>query len=170
MGWSLRYSPEQGNLFQHFVALYMGDKSERGQCHCLTCGGFPGTHPISSYFTPFPYMTGAPLPAALVVVPRVGGFVFVLGPCGPFKCTLLRHQQSLIFQARSHETSFPGTGTQGCALWPGASSLPKASLLILSTICECGTACSTGCRRPCLATTTPCPLCPAPSLLLLPSG
>ena len=78
-----------------FVALYVGEGMERGQCCCLAAGGLLGTCPISSHFTKSPYGTGAPLAVALVVVPRVGGFVYVLGWCKPFKQTLLRDQQFL---------------------------------------------------------------------------
>ena len=82
---------------------------ERRQCCCLVSGGLPSSHPISSHFTHFLYATGT-LPAiALVVNPRVGGFVCILRPCGPFKWTLLKIwqfllliQPPLVFTARSY--------------------------------------------------------------------
>ena len=44
---------------------------ERGQYCCLALGGFPGTHPVSSHFTHFPYVTGT-LPAVVLVLhPRI---------------------------------------------------------------------------------------------------
>ena len=89
MGQSLRYSPRWGNLLHHFVALYVGDWSERGHCW-LASGGSLSTCPFSSHFTHFPYATGAPLAVALVLVPRVGEFAYILKPFGPFKQTLLR--------------------------------------------------------------------------------
>ena len=80
------------------MALYVGARAvlERGQGYYLATGGLLGTHPISSHFTPFPYVTSAPLSAALVVIPRVGGFAYVLGLCGPFKQNLLRDRQFLL--------------------------------------------------------------------------
>ena len=119
------------------MSLYVGKGTERGQCHCLAAGGLFGTHPISSHFTPFPYATGSPLAAALVVVPRVGGFVSIPGLCRAFKHTPSRDQQCLlllqsplVFTAKSYEALF-------CWHWnPGLHGLgfrsftPKVSLLI----------------------------------------
>ena len=67
------------------------------------------------------------LPAiALVVNLRVGGFAFVLGPCGPFKRTLLKIQQSLsllqpplVLQPEVMGIYLLSTGTLGLAVWPG---------------------------------------------------
>ena len=57
-----------------------GKESDRGQCHCwLTFGDLPGTHPFSSHFTHFPYVTGAPPAVVLVVDPKVRGFAYILG-------------------------------------------------------------------------------------------
>ena len=83
--------------------------------------------PISSHFTHFLYVTGALPAAALVVNPRVEGFAYVLSPCGAFKWTLLKIWQflslpksPLVFTARSYGDLPSGTGTLGCAVWPGA--------------------------------------------------
>ena len=48
------------------------------------------TCPASSHFVHFLYATGTPPAVALVLVTRVGGFVYILGPCGPFKHAHLR--------------------------------------------------------------------------------
>ena len=62
-----------------------------------------------------------------MVVPRVGEFVFGLGPYGPFQWPLLRDRQvlppphpPLVISARSYEVLFPGTGTPVCPGCPGA--------------------------------------------------
>ena len=61
------------------MALCGGEGSKRGQCHCwLTSRGLPGPGSVSSHLTHFPYMTGIPPAAVLVVAPGVGGFAFVL--------------------------------------------------------------------------------------------
>ena len=90
--------------------LEEGDGVERGQCCYLAAGSFLSTHPISSHFTHIPYGTGTLLTVALVVVPRVGGFAYILELCGPFKQTLLRDQKflplpqpPLVFTARSYK-------------------------------------------------------------------
>ena len=86
-----------------------GEELERGQCCCLASGGLPGTHHISSHFTHFPYVAVALPAVALVVNPSVGGFAYVLMPCGPFKWTLLKiwhfllpPKPLLVFTARSY--------------------------------------------------------------------
>ena len=60
-----------------------------------------------------PHVTGAPLAVALVVVPRVGGFAYVLGVWEPFKWTVLRDWQfillphpPLVFIARNYKGLF----------------------------------------------------------------
>ena len=127
MGWSFRYLPGWGNLLHCFVALYVGEGLERGQCHCLAADGLLSTCPVSSHFTHFPHVTDTLLAVALVEVPRVGRFAFILGPWGPFKQTLLRDwqflpppQPPLVFIARSYEALFPSAGTLGCVVWPEA--------------------------------------------------
>ena len=92
---------------------------ERKQC-CLL-GSCP------NHFFHFPYATGAILIAALVLNPRVGGFAYILGPCGSFKWTLLRDQwflpvpqSPLGLQPEVMRLYFLGTGTLGCAVYPGA--------------------------------------------------
>ena len=52
----------------------------------------------------------------------VGGFVYVLGPCGPLRWTLLWGWEFLslpqppqVFSTRGFEVLFPCTGTLGCA-------------------------------------------------------
>ena len=97
---------------------------ERGQCHCLASGGLPGTHPISSYFTHSPYVTGTPY---VLVNPRVGGFVYLLRQCGPFKQSLLKIWQFLLppqhhwfLWHKIMGIHLPHAGTLGCAVWHGA--------------------------------------------------
>ena len=75
----------------------------------------------------FLYTTGALLAVALVAVPRMGGFAYVLSLCGPFQQTLLKNQQfvlppqnPLVFTARSYGALFCGTGTLGYMVWPRA--------------------------------------------------
>ena len=89
---------------------------EMGQCHCLASGGLLSIHPISSHFTHFLYVTGTLPAVALGVDPRVGGFAYVLSPCGSFKQSLLKIQQFLLppqaplgtFTTRSYgNLSFP---------------------------------------------------------------
>ena len=81
-----------------------------GQCCCLAFWGLPGTCPISSRFPHFLSVPGTLLAVALVVIPRVGGFAYVLSLCRSFKWTLLRNQQFLpppqlppIFTAINYE-------------------------------------------------------------------
>ena len=87
---------------------------ERRQCCCLAAGGLHSTCPDSSHFSHFLYVAGALLAIALLVVPRVSQFVYVLGLCGLFKQGLLRDwqfillpQPPLVFTARSYEALFP---------------------------------------------------------------
>ena len=130
---------------------------EKRQCCCLVSGGLPSSHPISSHFTHFLYATGT-LPAiALVVNPRVGGFVCILSPCGPFKWTLLRNQQflllpqlPLVFTASSCEALFSWCWTPGlCSLaWGWDCSLPRCPSWFLATTRECGNCCSTTAASP----------------------
>ena len=137
-------------------------------CWRLAC-----THPICSHFTL--YATGAPPATTLVVVPRVGGFVYVLGPCGPFNQILLRDQQLIlppqppqVFTARSHGYLFSWHWNPGlCGMaWCWDHSLPRHPSQSLSTTCGCGTAHSAG--HLCLASTAPCFRSPSP--LPYPSG
>ena len=100
---------------------------ERGQCCCLASGGLPSTRPISSHFTHFPYVTGTFLAVALVVIPRVGRFAYVLSPCGPFKWTLLRNQPFLplipphwVLKPEVMRLSLLDTGSFGWAVWSSA--------------------------------------------------
>ena len=66
----------------------LGEGSKRGRCCCLASGGLPATGPISSHFTHFLCVTDTLPAVALVVNPRVGGLVYVLNLCEPFKGTL----------------------------------------------------------------------------------
>ena len=132
-GQSLKYSPAWGNLLFSFVVLYVREGSGRDQ-YCLL-----GSHAVSSLFSHFPYVTGSLLAAALVLNPRLGGFAYILGPCGYFKWTLLRDGQSLppsqpplVFTVRIYEVSFPWAGTLSCKVWPGAGILaPQVSLPVV---------------------------------------
>ena len=102
-----------------------GWRGDNGRC--LAARGLLNTQRISSLFTHFPYATGAPRAAALVIVPKVGGFACVLGLWGPFKWTLLRDwqfllppQPPLVFTAQSYGSLFPSAGTLGCEVFPWA--------------------------------------------------
>ena len=61
-----------------WLCVYRGGVKEE-TVSLLTSEGLPGTCPISSHFTHFLYVTGTPPAAALVVVPRVCGSVYVPG-------------------------------------------------------------------------------------------
>ena len=86
-----------------------------------------GTHPISSYFSPFLYATGTLLAAAPMVVPRVRRFAYVLGPCRPFKwlswetCSFFHCSNThWILQSEIVRFCFPGTWALDCTVRPGA--------------------------------------------------
>ena len=111
-----------------------GEGSERGLCHYLASGGLPGCHTFSSHFTHSPYVTSALLAIALVLNPRVGGFVYVLRPCGPFKQSFLKIQQflplpqlPLVFIGRSYGDLSSWCWNPGlCGLaWGWDCSLPR---------------------------------------------
>ena len=116
--------------------------------------GLPGTSPISSHFTHSPYVTGILPAVALVLNPRVGGFAYILRPCGPFKQSVLKIQQlfplpqpPLVFIARSYgDLSSQYGNPRLCGLaWGWDHSLPTYPSQFLSPTCECGTthSCST---------------------------
>ena len=147
MGAELRYFPGQGNPLHCFMALYVGEGLEKGQCHYLAAGGLLSTCSATSLFTHFLDMTGAPLAVAVVLVPRVGDFANVVGLFGPFKWTLLRDwqflpllQPPLVFTARSYEVLFPGAGILGYMVWLSAGIAHFTGIRpnFLSTNCECG--------------------------------
>ena len=80
--------------------------------------------------------------------PRVGGFEYVLSPCGHFKWTLLKIQQflppsqpPLIFTARNFgDLSSWHWNPRLCGLaWVCDHLLQKYPSQFLSTTCECGT-------------------------------
>ena len=136
MGWSLSQLPRLGNPLHHFMSVW-GECSERGLCHCLASGGLLDTCPISSHFTHC--ATGALPAVTLVLNPRVGGFTYILRPCGPFKWSFLKiwqflpsPQSPLVFTARSHENLFSQCWNPWlCSLALGLGLLtPKVSLPI----------------------------------------
>ena len=106
-----------GSWLHCFVASYAGEGSKRGQCCCwLTSGGLPSIHPISSHFTLFLCVTGAPPAAALVVVPRVGGFAYVLDCLEKLTVSSAASTRT-GFTARNYETlSFPHWNPGPCSL------------------------------------------------------
>ena len=61
------------------VTLYMGEGSEKEQCHLLC------SLPVFSHFPCYPQSNWA----LLVLIPRWVGFVYVLGPCRSLQWTLL---------------------------------------------------------------------------------
>ena len=130
---------------------------EKGQYCCLASGCLPGTCHISSYFTQSPYTTGALPAVALVVNPRVGGFAYILSPCGPFKWTLLKIQQFLLpplsllmFTVRSYGDLSSWCWNPGlCSLaWGWDHLLLRCPFQFLSSTCERGTAHSTASTSP----------------------
>ena len=140
---------------------------------CLAAGDFFSSHSIFSPFTTFPYVTSAPVAAALVEVPRVGRFSYVLGQCRPLTWTLPRDWQfppppqiPPVFITRSYETLFSRCRNPGlCGLvWIWSHLLPRFPSRFLSTTHECRTTHSASCC--CLTSTTLCPS--SPSLPLLP--
>ena len=118
-----------------------------------------------------PIVTSTPLAVALVVVPRVGGFAYVLGVWEPFKWTVLRDWQfillphpPLFFIARNYKGLFSQRQNPGLhsLAWGWDCLLPRHSSCFLSPPHECGMAHST-----CLAS-TPTVHLSAPSPPLLP--
>ncbi|KAF6119876.1 hypothetical protein HJG60_010259 [Phyllostomus discolor] len=90
-------------------------------------GNLPRAHPISSRFIYFSYVTGSLLAIALVMIPRVGGFAYVLSLCGPFKWTFLRNWPFLpltpphwFLQLEVMRLSLSGTKSLSWAVWSGA--------------------------------------------------
>ena len=125
-----------------------GEDSERGLCLYLASGGLPGICSTSSYFTHSPYMTGTLPAVAIVLNLRMGGFVYVLRLCGPFKWNFLKiwqfllpSQSPLLFIARSYGDLSSRHWNPGlCGLaWGWDCWLPRYPSRFLSTICECGT-------------------------------
>ena len=121
--------PGLGNPLYHFVAL------------CLASRGLPITCPVSSHVTHFPYMTGALPTVALVVNPRVDGFVYIVSLCGLFKLTLLKIWQFLLplqttfafYSRKLWEYFF--LALDPWAVWSGLGLgwlTPKVSLLIFT--------------------------------------
>ena len=78
-GWNLKYLPVQGNPLCCVVVLPVREGSEREQCHLL------GFQLAFSHFPCYPQANWA----LLVLIPWVGGFVYILGPCGSLRWTLL---------------------------------------------------------------------------------
>ena len=127
MGRSLSYSPGRGNPLYRFGALCGKRAWKVGLCHYLASGGLPGIHPVSSHFTHSPYATGTLPTVAMVLNSTVGGFAYILRLCEPFKWSLLKVQQflpppqiSLVFMSRNYGDLYPGAGTLGYVVCPGA--------------------------------------------------
>ena len=125
-----------------------------GKCHCLAAGGLLHTHPITSHFTCFLYVTSTILAVALVVVPREGGFAQVLGTYGTFNRTLLRDWQFIsppqplfVSTARSYEALFLVLEPWPVwSAWDWTHLLHRYPFRFVSTTCECGTTCPTSCH------------------------
>ena len=122
---------------------------ERGQCRCLASGGLPGTGPVCSHVTHFPCVTCGRPAVARVPNARVGGYVQVPSPCGPFKWSLLKIGQFLllphppcVFTARSYGALSSWRWNPGlCGLVGGWDpSILRCPSRSLSTTRECGTA------------------------------
>ena len=128
----------------------MGEGSERAQC------GLLGSHPTFHHFPSFPQADFALSGAD----PQVGGFVYILGPCGSLQWTLLWGWE---FPATTtpHRFFFTAWGFESLVSpwWnPGFHSLSR-SLFVPPGLSaqECGIA-----RPP--ATALPCPLHPVAHL------
>ena len=106
---SLRCSPGRGNPLHCCVVMpYVGEGSEREQCHLL--------HflPVFSHFPHYPESRWA----LLVLIPQVGGLVYTLGPCGlsnklscqagSFSCCHLNPHR--CFQSEALMIYFPALG------------------------------------------------------------
>ena len=92
---SLRYCGGGATCFTTFW-LCVGGGLREGTVRCLASGGLPGTYPVSSHFTHSPYVTGTLPAVALVLNPRVGGLVYILRLCSPFKWSFLKIWQFLM--------------------------------------------------------------------------
>ena len=110
--------PGWGNPRGFIVALYVGEGSEREQCHLLS------THPAFSHFPPFPQVDCA----LSGTDSQVGGFVHILGPHRPLQWTLLSDWQFVpplqppeIFTAKRFEALVSprwNPGSVGLSLFP----------------------------------------------------
>ena len=118
----------QGNPLHCFVPV-CGERGQRGDnatACLLEVYLVLAPLPVTSLT---PHMPPASLAVALVVVPRVGGMVYILGPCRPFKWLLLRDwkflpppQTPLVFTDRSYEALSSSAGILGCVVWPEAGT------------------------------------------------
>ena len=132
--------------------------------------------PISSHFPHFLYADGTLLATALVLIPRVGGFVYILGPCGPLN-RLSWETGSFFHHAMLHWFLQPEVlrfYIASTGIWDAWTSLglewlaPQVSSQFPSATGECGTACSASCCYQGLAATAT--LCPPHPDSLYPSG
>ena len=120
---------------------------------------FASTWPISSHFSPFLWMTGTLPAAAPVVNPRVGGFVYILWPCWPFKqwkASSFSHCSNLhwFLQSEVMGIYLPSAGTLGCVAWGWGHSLWRYPF---HPFCHCHLSTSY-CLSACLRDSTP-PTC-----------
>ena len=88
-------------------------------------GSSPGACPISSHFTPFPCAIGTLPASALLLDPRMGGFLYILKPCWPFKWqksgSFFHHPNPYWFlQPEVMGIYLPSAGTLGSVVWPRA--------------------------------------------------
>ena len=93
--------------------------------------GFPGSHPISSHFTHFPYVIGAPPAAVMVVFPRVGGFAYILGSPEKLAISSAVPTPTDFYSQKLWGFIFPVL--EPWTVWSGlglGSLAPKVSLLI----------------------------------------
>ena len=157
----------------HLTALWHcgGEGLKRGHFHCLAYGGLPSTCLVSSHFTHFLYVPGTLLASAVVMIPRVGGFAFILGLW--FKQTLLRNRQfiplpqpPLVFIASNCEALSSQHWKHGLrSLASGRDhSLPRYPSQFLSTTRECGTTHSSPAASQRCAAISACPGSPGPPL------
>ena len=78
---------------------------------------------VSTHFIYSPYATSV-LPVVALVNSKGTGSVCVLGPCGPFKQSLLKIQHflpppqpPLVFRVKSYRDLSSGDGSLGCVVW-----------------------------------------------------
>ena len=126
---SLRYSPEWGNPLGCVVALYVGRDPRGNNAPCSLAWLFPN-------FQLLPLLSKSKLGSS-GAISWVGGFVYILGPCGSLQQTLLWGREFLplpqppqIFTARGFEVLFPSAGNLGCAVCLIPQSFLPAYLLV----------------------------------------
>ena len=138
--------------------LPVGEGSERAQCHLLCC------HPTFHHFPCFPQV-GCALSGADL---QVGGFVYVLGPCGSLQWTLLWSWEVFLLPTPHRCFYSLGFWVFSFLLWsPGFCGLSRYPVVPPGlSVLECGTAHVVHQLLPCPCQSTShrlavCPFCPS---------